>query len=402
MENTTFFAGVYQYICGMAYRKFSAGILFTGQDGLQNGEVLITDEKGRVEAVVDRADAGEDIQEVTGILSPGFVNAHCHLELSHMRGVVPEHTGLVDFLLAVITRRGAEEGHILQAIADAEAEMYRNGIVAVGDICNTAHTLPQKSKGNLQYYNFIETLGWNPAAAAASFSRAKAVYDLFLEQFGADRVALSPHAPYTVSEPLWALLQEHFGDKTITLHNQETPAEDELFRLNQGAFLRLYAALGIDHGHFVPPGTTSLQASRRHLQPAGQVLLVHNTCTTAADIAGLREQALLQKTFFCLCPNANLYIENALPPVALLRENDCTMVVGTDSLSSNHALSIAGELHTLHRHFPALERQELLQWATLNGAKALQLDDTLGSFEPGKMPGIVQVSEDFGQVTRLL
>jgi imidazolonepropionase-like amidohydrolase len=78
------------------------------------------------------------------------------------------------------------------------------------------------------------------------------------------------------------------------------------------------------------------------------------------------------------------------------------MVIGTDSLASNHVLSIAAELATILRHFPHIEIAELLQWATLNGAKALGLDHMLGSFEPGKTPGVLVIKEDFSEVERII
>ena len=106
--------------------------------------------------------------------------------------------------------------------------------------------------------------------------------------------------------------------------------------------------------------------------------------------------------YFCLCPNANEYIGNPLPNVDLLRKYDAAIVVGTDSLASNHQLSILAELQTLRNHYPHIEIIELLQWATLNGARALELDDAIGSFEAGKKPGVLVIKEDLSKVERLL
>src|SRR6476661_3008858 len=125
------------------YQKFSADKLFIGNEILQN-RVLITDEKGIVENIIAPEDAGDGIQYMEGIISPGFINCHCHLELSHMRGLIPEETGLIDFVFAVVTQRHFPEEEILDAIDRAEAEMISNGTVAVGDICNNLYTLHQK------------------------------------------------------------------------------------------------------------------------------------------------------------------------------------------------------------------------------------------------------------------
>ena len=101
--------------------------------------------------------------------------------------------------------------------------------------------------------------------------------------------------------------------------------------------------------------------------------------------------------FFCLCPNANLYISGQLPDVDLLLRHGCTIVTGTDSLASNHRLSILEELKTLQYRFPHLSTATLLQWATRNGAEALQLDSVLGSFTPGRQPGVLLIENMEGE-----
>ena len=96
-----------------------------------------------------------------GILTPGFINCHCHLELSHLKNVVERGTGLVDFLIKVISNRSAVKEKIEEAIVNADNEMYENGIVAVGDICNSTDTIFQKQKSKIEYRNFVEVLGFN-------------------------------------------------------------------------------------------------------------------------------------------------------------------------------------------------------------------------------------------------
>ncbi|HMC99760.1 MAG TPA: hypothetical protein VKH37_06400, partial [Ferruginibacter sp.] len=123
------------------YRKFTAGNIFSGTTMAPAGTVLITEADGRIVDMVDSAEAGDDVEFFEGMLSPGFINCHCHLELSHMRGHIPMHTGLPDFVLKVINERHFEEIEILKSIVEAEDEMLNNGIVAVGDICNNALTL---------------------------------------------------------------------------------------------------------------------------------------------------------------------------------------------------------------------------------------------------------------------
>src|SRR5688572_7338360 len=153
----------------MSYRKFRADHLFTGSQWLDDQHVLVASQEGDIEDIVPLAGAGDDIQVLKGILSPGFINCHCHLELSHLKGLIPEKTGMVDFLLQVIQQRGFDAEKISKAIEEAENSMLQNGIVAVGDICNTANTVDQKKAGRLWYHNFIETMGFVESTAMQRF-----------------------------------------------------------------------------------------------------------------------------------------------------------------------------------------------------------------------------------------
>jgi len=107
------------------------------------------------------------------------------------------------------------------------------------------------------------------------------------------------------------------------------------------------------------------------------------------------------KLVYCLCINANLYIENKVPPVDMLLKHRCHIVVGTDSYSSNWQLSIASEIKALHQHFPHLPVETILQWASSNGAKALGWQDNLGSFEKRKKPGVVLIKPGLTSSVRL-
>jgi aminodeoxyfutalosine deaminase len=372
----------------MTYRKFKADYLFLGDRFAGSDSVLITTDDGTVQDVVPAAVAGEDVVCMAGMLCPGFVNSHCHLELSHMRGVIPEGTGLVDFLGAVIKLRGGrafdtgdQQDPVLAAIAAAEQEMLDSGIVAVGDICNTTDTLDQKGQRRLHYHNFIETIGFVEQGAAARFEQSKAVYDRF-----PGRHSLVPHAPYSVSAGLFTLIAGHRGNRLLTMHNQETEAENEFFLSGKGDFLRLYAMLGVDVSFFHGTGKRSLESCLPYFHEGQTMILVHNVATAAED---LDRMAGGPELYFCLCPNANLYIGGQLPDVELLDRRGCRIVVGTDSLASNHRLSVLEELKTLQRAFPRLDTARLLGWATLNGARALQMEELLGSFSAGKKPGVV-------------
>jgi len=374
------------------YRKFSADYIFTGYGFLQQF-VLITDAKGVIIDLVKEQEAGSGIEKLNGILSPGFINAHCHLELSHMKGLIPKQTGLVDFILKVVNERHFEDEQILSAIENAENEMLQNGIVAVGDICNNTFTIQQKIKGRLQYHNFIEASGFPPAVAEMRFKRAVDFYNTYASSLPANSIV--PHAPYSVSPEMFSMINEFPGNNLITIHNQEAAAENELFEKGNGDFLRLYEKMGIDISFFKPSQKTSLQTWLPNITKEQSIILVHNVVTTEFDmeLSNSKFRAQNSKLFFCLCPNANLYINNVLPDVNMLMPYTDNMVLGTDSLASNEQLSILEEIKTLQKNFKNIKLMTMLQWATSNAAKALQLDKTLGSFERGKQPGLVLIEK---------
>jgi aminodeoxyfutalosine deaminase len=385
----------------MSYRKLKADKIFDGYRFVEN-HILITNEYGIIEDIIPEGKAMDGVEVFEGILSPGFINCHCHLELSHMKGLIPEKTGLVDFVFKVVTARNHSEEEIFSAIEKAEDEMLANGIVAVGDICNNSLTIPQKKKQRLSYYNFIEASGWLPSTSQMRLERAKKL----LGEFSMLNMPCSivPHAPYSVSENLWEELQLYFSNKVISIHNQETAFEDEFFLQGTGDFLRMYEMMNIDNSHHAPTNKSSFQSYFDKLAKAKNAILVHNTFTKEKDIQYMQLQTANYKlqTFFCLCANANKYIEDAFPPIALLVKNNCEIVLGTDSLASNRSLNILDEIRTILKTYPLIPLPEVLQWATINGAKALQMDEQLGSFEKGKKPGVVLINEENLSAKRLV
>jgi aminodeoxyfutalosine deaminase len=374
----------------MSYRKLKADYLFDGKKMLSAGSVLICDDQGKIEEVVDEQQAGADLEVFSGMIVPGFVNCHCHLELSHLKGLIPEKQGLVNFVLSVMGTRFQPFPLKQEAIFNAEKEMRDTGIVAVGDICNTPDTGIIKQAKRLKYYHFIELLGWAPEFANARYTAGERLSAEFIA-LGLDEkyISLIPHAPYSVSPELWDLMQAGFKGKTVSIHNQESLAENELFLSGKGDLTRLYTEMKMDNSHFKAPGIRSLPYYLPRLKEAGRILLVHNTYMPEADL--IDASHFSEHLFLCLCPNANLHIENRLPDIPLFMKYTNRIVLGTDSLASNHQLSILEEMKSIRKTFPELSFTEMLVWATSNGARALSFESSLGDFKKGKKPGIVLI-----------
>jgi cytosine/adenosine deaminase-related metal-dependent hydrolase len=372
------------------YLKFKPQSLFTGHTIIEGGNtVVVTTQDGTIVDVIRASEAGEDCQELNGILSPGFINAHCHLELSHLKGAIPTQTGLSEFVKQIVPKRAAPQEIIDAAIEAAENEMLQNGIVAVGDICNTADTIAAKTKGKLAYYNFIEIYGLDPLLAAQKMEAGIVLQNEYINN-GLKAVVV-PHAPYSVPAALLQLLAAAYGSHSVSIHNQETKAENDFFENKIGDFVDMYARVGVDLDFFTPTKTTSLQSVLPYLGAAAKTIWVHNSFTALSDINAVH--ATSTDAYWCLCPSANQYIENTMPPVQLFREQHANILVGTDSYASNWSLNMLDELKKIQAHNSELPLSEMLTWITSNGARALQMEDQLGRIEKGKKPGLVVIKD---------
>ncbi len=377
----------------------TAAKIHDGQNWLPDGTVIELADDGTIIAL-HKEKADEHPIHYDGVLAPGFINVHCHLELSHMKGVIPEHTGLIPFLQNVMMHRnGFSEKQKKTAREAAFEAMLDNGIIAVGDITNTTDTADLRASDRMHFHSFVETIGFNEAPQK-QFDYAVQVHDSFAQQTAEHKLwqSIVPHAPYSVSHMLFKLIDEHRKDELISIHNQEARAEDEYYTSKTGGVQTLLHSLGINDDFFQPTGKSSLQTYLEWMSPSHPIIFVHNTYTPKADIA--LAQKKMPKVYWCLCPNANLYIENALPDVDMMMKEGAAICIGTDSLSSNHQLCILSELVSIKEHYPDVSWETLLGWATYNGACALQMEGIVGNIVPGKSPGIVQIEGLYNSSTK--
>lgn len=375
-------------------KTVSADILFpVDRKPILNGYVQFKDDGtivdiGHVDNLKDKPQT-----HYTGALCPGFINAHCHLELSFMFEKIPTHTGLIDFIKHVVTIRNEfDETTQQQAIQKAEQQMWENGIVAVGDISNDTRSFAIKEQSMLRFHTFIEVFDFQPNVTLDAIYKGKEVFEAAPKQSG-NTASITPHAPYSCT-PTLVNFCDRFSSKQIPLlsiHNQEHPEENQYFIDKSGSWNELFAYWEENQDWFIPAGKTSLKAMAECLTKRNQILFVHNTFTSAEDVQWAHEN--LSEVYFCSCPNANKYIENNLPDYHNLLNADAKICLGTDSLASNWQLSILEEMKTVQFNFPKFTTEQLLNWACLNGAKALFFDEELGSLTTGKKPGIIHISE---------
>lgn len=383
----------------------SADYIHTGNGDVLKEKALVLNDKGEVLDIkpLNNFDAGQ-VEHYAGHFIPGLVNTHCHLELSHMKGKVPTGTSLIPFITSVVSFRDMPQEQILKAIEDADNYMYDNGIVAVGDISNKIDTKEQKEKSKIAYYTFVEMFDFlQDDWAEREFEKYHQVY---IEQArsGNNKVSSVPHAPYTVSPSLFKKINALNTEKaTVSIHNQETPPENELFISGEGMFQDFYKGFNIPLDQFKANGKTSIHYAIEHMDPNQRTLFVHNTLTTDQDI--VEAQKWSKHVYWATCPNANLYIENRLPNYKYFIEMDAKLTIGTDSLTSNWQLSVWEEMKTISRFQSYIDFPTLIQWATKNGAEALGMEDKLGTIEIGKTPGInlveLEVIEEEGPQFKL-
>jgi cytosine/adenosine deaminase-related metal-dependent hydrolase len=375
-------------------RFIQGDFLFSAHTGFVPEGVVACDDSGVIHDVLIPGTHDipqEKVERVRGIVTPGFVNAHAHLELSHLKSHISRLTGISGFATELMDKRDAfDTDAITNAIQLADQEMYSNGIVAVGDISNNAASISAKQKSRIHYHTFCELIALHPAAADVvmdSGMQLRARYET-----AGLRASLAPHAPYSVSPGLMKKIVEEnsLHHSITTIHNQESKAESQFTEHGIGKIQDIYDYLGIDTAWFAGYGRTSLQASLPNLLSPQNLILVHNTFTSPADIRFTEE--LHQCLYWCFCPNANLYIEGELPDFYSFYKAGVRIVIGTDSLASNDALDIVEELKVIQSQAPEIPMEQVLTWATHNGAQALQLD-WAGTFESGKKPGVVAISD---------
>lgn len=367
-------------------KKISADYIYPGNTTPIKNGVIVYDTDGKITELLNPIETEinwEEVERFNGIICPGFVNTHCHLELSYLKGKIAEETQLHGFVKDIISlRENFSDKERLDAITLAEQEMIKNGIVAVGDISNGSSTFERKEKSQLNYHTFIEVFGSDPKIAEAAFKHAEFVYNSYFDK---ERASITPHATYSVSDNLVKLINVHAvaNNSLISIHNQETASENAFFKEGNGAMFDFLNIANKTNNQFVPTGKNALPSFLSKYKNLNKTLLVHNTFTEKEDV--LWAQNYADNIFWCFCPNANEYIEGKQPDYSLFKDERCT--VGTDSLASNWSLSILDELKTITTRDSSIPLTTLIKWATFNGAQFLGFEK-LGSIEKEKTPGL--------------
>ncbi|MFT6166140.1 MAG: cytosine/adenosine deaminase-related metal-dependent hydrolase [Vicingaceae bacterium] len=382
--NNLYFCALLNYFI-LIQRLLKTDKLYIGNgDFLMNGMLAIDDNNKIAEVGQNLFADGVNVEYFAGALCPGFINTHCHLELSHLKDKVSEKTGIHNFIVELQKIRNASEEEKLEAIKLGNSEMQAAGIIAVGDISNGDTTLNTKLTSTIFYHTFVELFGFRTHLADSIFEQGQQLKITFTH--AGLHSSIVPHSPYSVSEKLFENIAKAKNNTPICIHNQESKAENDMFENGNGHLMEMMKDFGNDMSGFEKTGKSSLKSHLKRLAKNTPLLLVHNTFTTEQDIRAAEKEH--DNLYWCFCPKANLYIEGQLPNIPLFIEKGVKCTLGTDSLASNDTLSIWEEIQTIQHHFPQIPLETLVKWGTLNGAEFLGIENEFGSFEKGKTAAI--------------
>ena len=379
----------------MKSNRIAASFVYTldGNEPIRNGFVEYS-EDGTVTAVGACDDPASEERFFQGAVVPGFVNAHCHVELSHLHKKFRKGTGMAGFIDQINELRDWAGPEVkTRLVKEWMDNMWADGVSAMADISNDDSSFPVKASHPMYTRTFLEVFGSEPHMCEGVMKDVMQL-NAAADAAGID-AAPTPHSCYTMSPQLLSASAGAGLERGyLSYHSQESMEEEDLIRYGSGAMYENRKRSGMS----TPPvtGGSSLEyfidrlADVRKGPYDEHILLVHNVCLGQNDIDAAKK--VMNNVYWAVCPLSNIFIHNALPPIPLMRDNELDIMVGTDSLSSNDDLDIVRELYCLHENFPAVTMNELLVWACLNGARFLSKEAVLGSLTPGKKPGLVFIS----------
>jgi cytosine/adenosine deaminase-related metal-dependent hydrolase len=381
-------------------KRLAAQYIFTNSGPVLKRGAINTLADGTIVSIDDNAgDLTEkhSTEFYNGIIIPGFVNCHCHLELSHMKGSTSKGMGLGGFIEQIRNNRDNIKEEIYSSAISADSFMQSEGVVLCADICNTFDSFSIKKESSIMYINLLEVFGLDPEKAQRRMDELKTVAER------AKELDLPfyfvPHSAYSMSLTLFRILRnESINNRVTSIHFMENSGEETFLKDNTGPLLASYIRSGLLPARLETPENHAT-VILNEITHSGNLILVHNTFVNREIINMIKKRGNL---YWCLCPNSNIYIENTIPPVKLLIGENCELVIGTDSLASNTSLSILEELKTLQLNFPDIPVETLISWATINGARALGEEERFGSIEPGKRPGLLLIENVDLQNMKLL
>lgn len=370
---------------------------------IEQGAVVVEKNKilavGKRNEIIGQFPTAEIADFGEAALLPGFVNCHSHLELTSMRGALDdvEHDFSSWLLKVNELRANLSEDDICQAAVAGAIEGLQAGVTCFGDIgrFGVAGFEALKAVG-LRGILFQET------EFSPDNQTAESDYGSLIEKFRSLRetetdlvkVGISPHSPYTVSPKLFQLITDFAvkNNVSLTIHAAESTYEDELLRLGTGFFTQVYKKYNVK---WESPYCSSIEFLENLGVLRAKPLLVHCVTVSGTDIELIAKSG----SSMAHCPKSNAKFGHGYAPVETFLDKGIGVGLGSDSVASNNVCDMLEEsrfasLAARNRHgsHRFLSPTEMLETATLGGARALGLDHIIGALEPGKQADIIAVS----------
>ena len=371
----------------------AAWVLPISRAPMRDGWVAV--DQGRVVTVGHKrvADDGRQVDLGQIALMPGLVNAHTHLELSHLRDRVPPAADFITWVRRVIASQRSPSDltapQIVAGISGAIREAVRSGTAVVGDISNTLATFAPLAESPLAAVVFYELIRFNAADPRGVVEQA--CRDIgALPATDAVRASLAAHAPYSVAPGLFRAIRDALGRdaaRPCSVHLSESSEEIEFIRTGGGPWRALLEELGSWDPTWVAPGGTPVQFLDNCGFLDDRVLAVHGVQMTRDDLARLASRGVTLVT----CPRSNVHTGAGVPPIEAFYSSGVRVAVGTDSLASAPDVNVFSELAVMRRLAPSVAAARLLDSATRQGARALGFDADFGTIEPGKSARLIAV-----------
>jgi aminodeoxyfutalosine deaminase len=365
-------------------RLFRASGLFSGTEDLLDAGLLTQGSEivacGSFSEIAERPEAKTlEVERTHGVIFPGLVNAHLHLELSHLLGKVEKQLGFLAWLSAMMKLE--RPGSISVSIDAACKQLQTYATVLVGEVTNGMETAPALASAGVSGVIFHELFGLDEGQGTARFDAM--VERQRREHSSALVYAPTPHAAHSVHPAVLAKFAALSGP--LSIHLAEYP-EERAYLLGGTGPLAAWLSARVSGALPAPPGLSSIAYAKGLglLRPGS--LVVHLTDATCTELEVVRDSGAIA----VLCPRSNVYIESRLPDVRSMLALGMRFALGTDSLASNDSLDVLEEACTLARAFPEVPASRWLEAATRDGASALGFSQA-GSFEPGKHPGVYAV-----------
>jgi cytosine/adenosine deaminase-related metal-dependent hydrolase len=378
-------------------RIFTANYLVSGDAPPIEGGALLAREgkicaRGKVKDLKPDFPEAEVVDFGEALLVPLLINAHTHLELTDYpkwaleTGHTDEPAGFIDWILQLIKIKSQLKIADYQAsLAHGIALSIASGTGAVGDILAHHAVRTAYQKSSLSGCLFLETLGHDPAMIQRLNNRL----DIALQETidSPVKLGLSPHSPYTISAEYLKQIYARCKRDGLrcTTHLAESSEEVDFIESGRGPFAsRFYPQIGWEN--YIP--RTSFCRPAEYLEQQGGLfpgnLLVHGVQLNNTEIALLGRKQM----HLALCPRSNARLNVGKAPAGKLLAAGVNLALGTDSLASCESLSIWDEMTFAHRWFAGeLDAPTLFQLATSGGAKALGVENQLGSLSVGKTAG---------------